>query len=372
MTQFRSASGTGPDWLAACDACIADLGDLSMTANLGFVYVSDALAHAMDLIAERLRTATGIDHWIGTGGCAVCASGQGVFDQGAIVILAAALPPHGFRVFDGYFEQGDDKRHAMMGGSAGCVGIVHGDARQAKIPSIIEQLSREADTFLVGGLTSASGNGAMQLAGRPTEGGLSGVLMSSDVPVVTGLTQGCTPIGPMREITGMDGPWIETLDGRPALDALKEDVGPILAKNPDRMAGFIFAARPQGEDVRSGYLVRELGDNDPIRKLILVDDDLSRGDHLCFVKRNPEAARVDLKRMIGDLRVRAAGRSVLGALYHSCLARGQYMFGTESTELLMIEEELGRVPLAGLFTNGEIFENRLYGYAGVLTLFLEA
>ncbi len=371
MTEFRSASGSGPDWLAACDACIAELGDLSMGANLGFVYASDTLAHAMDLIAERLRAATGIDQWIGTGGSGVCTSGQGVFDQGAIVVLATTLPPDGFRVFDGYFEQGDDRHHGVAGGSSARIGIVHGDARQVKIPLMIEQLSRETDTFLVGGLTSAIGNGAMQLAGKPTEGGLSGVLISDDVPIVTGLTQGCTPIGPMREITGINGPWIETLDGRPALETLKEDVGPILAKNLDRMAGFILAARPQGEVDRGGYLVRELGDHDPIRQLIMVDDDFSRGDRLGFVKRNPEAARTDLKRLIADLRTRADGRSIQGALYHSCLARGRHMFGTDSTELLMIEEGLGRVPLAGLFTNGEIFENQLYGYAGVLTLFLD-
>ena len=34
------------------------------------------------------------------------------------------------------------------------------------------------------------------------------------------------------------------------------------------------------------------------------------------------------------------------------------------------EAALGPVPLAGFFTNGEIFRNRLYSYTGVLTLFL--
>jgi small ligand-binding sensory domain FIST len=36
----------------------------------------------------------------------------------------------------------------------------------------------------------------------------------------------------------------------------------------------------------------------------------------------------------------------------------------------MIHETLGEFPLVGFFANGEIFNQRLYGYTGVLTLFL--
>jgi hypothetical protein len=36
----------------------------------------------------------------------------------------------------------------------------------------------------------------------------------------------------------------------------------------------------------------------------------------------------------------------------------------------MSEHALGPVPLAGFFTNGEIFRDRLYSCSGVLTLFL--
>lgn len=368
MTEFQAASGTGSDWLTACNACIADFSEPLANANLGFVYASDPLAHAMDLIADRLREATGIDLWVGTGGSGVCTNGRAVFESGAIVALATTLPPGGFQVFDGCFELDDDRRHLMANGLTTRFAIVHGDPRQIKTPAMIEQLSQEADAFLVGGLTSAVGNGAMQLAGKPTEGGLSGVLMSNKVPMITGLTQGCTPIGPMREITAIDGPWIKTLDGEPALAMLKSDVGPVLAKNPERMAGFILAARSHGEP--SGYLVRGLAESDPIRQWIMVNDDFRPGDHLCFVKRDPEAAKADLKRLTADLRKRAGDKAIMGALYHSCMARGQHMFGSDSSELSMIEEELGAVPLAGLFTNGEIFNNQLYGYSGVLTLFL--
>jgi small ligand-binding sensory domain FIST len=59
-----------------------------------------------------------------------------------------------------------------------------------------------------------------------------------------------------------------------------------------------------------------------------------------------------------------------GGLYYSCLGRGDSLFGDDSAEVGMIRTALGEFPLIGFFANGEIFNQRLYGYTGVLTLFL--
>ena len=77
---------------------------------------------------------------------------------------------------------------------------------------------------------------------------------------------------------------------------------------------------------------------------------------------------VDLKRMLDDVTARAPA-TVRAALYYSCIARGPNLFGDGSVELGTIKDALGDVPLAGFFANGEICNNRLYGYTGVLTLF---
>ncbi len=367
MTSFRAAVASGDDWLSTCNDCLSALGKLPPATNLGIVYVSGSLAHALDLIAGRLKEATGVDAWVGTGGVGVCGNEGGGFREGAISLLTAALPPNGFHLFDGLEDlsaNASDPDHPAS------LAIVHGDPRQTRTPSMIENLAETADAFLVGGLTSASGNGAMQIAGRPTEGGLSGVVMSADIPVIPGLTQGCTPIGPVRRITGTDGPWITTLDDHSALDGLREDVGPVMARNLERLSGFILAARLESGLKQSDYLVRDLGGIDPLRGFVMVGDDLRRGDSLCFVKRDPEGARADLRRLTADLRNRAEGHSILGALYHSSTGRGRHLFGTEDAELAIVQEELGPMPLSGFLTNGEIFRDRLYGFSAVLTLFL--
>ena len=72
--------------------------------------------------------------------------------------------------------------------------------------------------------------------------------------------------------------------------------------------------------------------------------------------------------MLRELKARAPQPK--GGVYYTCVGRGPNLFGAESGELRIIQEELGDLPLTGFYCNGEISHNRLYGYTGVLTLFL--
>jgi len=87
------------------------------------------------------------------------------------------------------------------------------------------------------------------------------------------------------------------------------------------------------------------------------------------VRRDKSAAMDDLERMVADVTNRASGEPK-AALYYSCVARGPNLFGANSEEMKTIQAALGDdVPLVGFYANGEISNNRLYGYTGVLTLF---
>jgi small ligand-binding sensory domain FIST len=88
-----------------------------------------------------------------------------------------------------------------------------------------------------------------------------------------------------------------------------------------------------------------------------------------FCRRDGDSAREDMLRMLRDLRKRAR-TPIKGGVYFSCLGRGRNQFGENSEELKLIRDELGEFPLVGFFANGEISHNRLYGYTGVLALFL--
>jgi small ligand-binding sensory domain FIST len=159
------------------------------------------------------------------------------------------------------------------------------------------------------------------------------------------------------------------LDGQSALQVFQADVGETLARNPERVAGQIFAALPVRGSDTGDYLVRNLLGIDPDNGLVAIGSPVATGGQVRFCRRDARTARDDLRRM---LRAVKAGLSSppRGGLYFSCLGRGASLFGPGSAELGLVREELGDLPLAGFYANGEISFHRLYGYTGVLTLFL--
>jgi small ligand-binding sensory domain FIST len=155
---------------------------------------------------------------------------------------------------------------------------------------------------------------------------------------------------------------IATLDGRPALEVL-------LAAADEKLirSGRILAGLPVPGSDTGDYMVRNLVGIDPRAKLVAIGAAVEPGDEIVFCRRDPEAAREDLSRMLAAAKAAAPGAR--GALYFSCVARGEHMFGSRGAELGLLREGLGDVPLVGFFCNGEICHDRLYGYTGVLTLF---
>jgi small ligand-binding sensory domain FIST len=228
-------------------------------------------------------------------------------------------------------------------------------------------LAHDSEAYLVGGLSSAR-TAPWQVAGQVVEGGISGVLFDERVVIATGLSQGCAPIGPVRRVTRADRNTIIELDGRPALDCFKEDIGDLLARDLRRVAGLIFAGLPVPGSDCGDYLVRNLVSIDTKQGWIAIADEVGIGDSLLFCSRDRGIAARDFDRMLNDLKRRGAGRAQAG-VYFSCVGRGPGFF-SEPTEMAMIGAALGDIPIVGFFGNGEITYDRIYGHSGVLALFL--
>ena len=136
-----------------------------------------------------------------------------------------------------------------------------------------------------------------------------------------------------------------------------------------RAAGYIHAAfLVEGSDT-GDYMVRNLLGIDPVRGWLAIGNEVQAGDRVMFVRRDPKSAEEDLVATLKNLKNRLPGPP-RGGVYFSCVARGPNMFGDEGKELSLIREHLGDLPLVGFYGNGEISNNRLYGYTGVLALFL--
>lgn len=372
MDRFLLGHASAHDWQHAVGDCLHQIGAIPAGTSVGFVYATDAFAQDLTPLLHRLRQETGVAHWVGSIGLGVCATHHAYEDVPALAVLLACCDDSGFLVLPTVRSRDEalaastqrwlHEHHARFA-------VVHGDPGNARLPEIIDSVSESmAGGFLVGGLTS-SRHGNYQIADRVTEGGLSGVLFGNSVAVVTGLTQGCSPIGTAHEVTDSRGSIVARLDNRPALEVLKGDVGEVLARDLNRIAGYIFAGIPVAGSDTGDYLVRNLIGIDLKQNLIAVGDVVSPGQRLVFCRRDGQSAAEDMQRMLVDLKRRLPGPPK-GGLYYSCLGRGAHMFGSGTREVQMISAELGDFPFAGFYANGEISHNRLYGFTGVLTLFV--
>ena len=218
--------------------------------------------------------------------------------------------------------------------------------------------------------------------------------------MVSRVTQGCQPVGPVRTITQAERNLVLQLDGEGALDVLLRDLElgsasprSALPKLRQTLVGLSDRAdealsRPGqfGADTR----VRHLVGLDPPRRGVAVGDQVEVGMRLAFCTRGAEAARRDLVRICTEIREElepetlpqatalalqafeadpAPQRRIAGAVYVSCSGRGGPHFGAPSAELQVVRHALGDVPLVGFFAAGEVARHHLYGYTGVLTVF---
>ncbi len=368
MPSFRYGHSAHADWRAATDACLAQLG--AATGTLGFLYTSDHFAAELNLILERFKRATGIGHWVGTVGMGVLATGREYVDMPAVVAMVADFDPASFRVF-GSVRSSEDLAGMALRCESGesNFAVVHGDPTNADVAALVSGLAGKVESgFLVGGLTSSRKLNP-QIADGVTEGGVSGVVFGEEVAVATRLTQGCSPIGPKHRITECQRNIILSIDGKPALDVMRDDLGERFGKELNRLGGQIFVGLPiKGSDT-GDYLVRNLLGIDPQSKLVAIGDLIKPGQQVMFCRRDADSAAEDMNRMLESIKKGLFGKP-RGGIYYSCIARGPNLFGSKSEELGYIRDALGEFPLVGFFCNGEISHNRLYGYTGVLTLFV--
>ena len=346
--------------------------------TLGWCYLTDYYAPAAEAIMHKLHRAFPGVAWTGTVGIGVAASGIEYFDEPALVLMVAPLPRSAFRLFSGR-----QPLPARAGEFVPHTALVHAEGSTPDLQELLQELSeRTATGYLFGGLASSRDRTAHMADGVFT-GGLSGVAFGPEVDLVSRVTQGCQPVGPLRQVTRGDGNFVASLDGIPALDCALRDLG-LDADMPDEdlfvaLAHPLVGLRAAGEDTASRpgqfgaeTVVRHLIGVDRGNKVLAVAERMAPGMRLAFCARDATAARRDLMRIAGEIRgdfEGGPGRQMAGALYISCSGRGGPHFGAPHAELQIVRDALGDVPLAGFFAGGEIARNHLYGYTGVLTVF---
>ena len=367
---FSSAFATDGTWKELANSCIQQLTPISTKTNLAFLYVTDAVAGNLPDVLNYLREKTGIKHWTGSVGLGICTTEKSVYERPGIAIMIAEFPEDSFHVFDpivNALQNFDAVTADWIASKKPTTGIIHCDPRRVDLSQMIAAASAVSSSSFVGAASSAR-QLPLQIANKVVEGGLSGVLMNADVPTTIGITQGCSPIGPARQITKAIGNIILEIDGRPALDVFRSDIGELQSRDIHRAAKQIFVGFPLHANEEGEYIVRYIVDIDVERKSLLVSQTIATGNSILFCRRDTQSATADLTRMLKTLKLKSGGKP-RGGLYFNCIARGPSMFGPDFQEVELIRDILGEFPLVGFCGNGEISSNRVYYYTGVLMLF---
>lgn len=412
MKLFPSGHATHPQWPMAASLAVAQLRaqmalpDFAAQPRLGLLYITDHFAPEAQAILDHLRQELPfVTDWAGCTGVGIAASGAEYWDEPALALMLCDLPPEQYQVFSGLAP--------LPAQWPAQTALVHAEPQTPELAELIDELAqRTASGALMGGLVS-SRQQSVQFAlksgadfgdsGGVLEGGLSGVAFGPGASCLTRVTQGCLPVAGEHHITRADQHVILELDAEPALDVMLRELD-ISLDEPQRAIAVVRStlvglSRPGDAAVgRTGHLqqdvrVRHIVGLDPMRQGVAVAEHLQSGMRVAFCQRDVKAARADLVRICAEIRealepeslslesallqspqptktLPVGGQRMAGAVYVSCTGRGGGHFGGPSAEMQIIRHALGDVPLVGFYAAGEIAANQLYGYAGVLTVFV--
>jgi small ligand-binding sensory domain FIST len=190
---------------------------------------------------------------------------------------------------------------------------------------------------------------------------------------------------PLKVITKTRGSMVLEIEGAPALEVLSS-----VADNlEDQPLVFVALAPPLRDDPsnvdpslahhgerlaeRPEVLIRAVQGVDPVRRGLLVSDEVRPGMRLAFAVRDAKAAREDLQTAVRELLREANGAAPRFGIYINCAGRGSNLYGQKDVDLKILKARLGELPLAGMQSSFEVSEvggkPALQLYTGVLGVF---
>jgi small ligand-binding sensory domain FIST len=233
------------------------------------------------------------------------------------------------------------------------------------------------DVPVLGGASSGDGGNTVQFCGdQYREGSVSGVRFGGEFRSVVGITQGCRPLGEPLRVTRAHENLILEVDGRPALEVLRERAPEGLLDQLEWALNFVFVGllpdSDSGELRQGEYLIRNIVEADPDTGVLAVAAHVEEGQHVVFAHRDARGAEEDLRKMLQRVSPENTGLDYRFGLYFNCLARGRSLYQREGIDAALLREALPDVPTLGFFCNAEIGPlngvNQLFTYTGVLLL----
>jgi small ligand-binding sensory domain FIST len=253
-------------------------------------------------------------------------------------------------------------------------------------PHVLEPLSELRRTRVLGAGTVGSAPVlTIGKDGTLSPGPAGGIILRGLTAPLVRASAACRLLMPLKVISKTRGSMVLEIEGAPALDVLSS-----VADNlEDQPLVFVALAPPPREggptidpalqrpserpNERPEVLIRAVQGVDPVRRGLLVSDEVKPGMRMAFAVRDAKAAREDLQTAVRDLLREANGAAPRFGIYLNCAGRGSSLYGQRDVDLKILKARLGELPLAGMQSSFEVSEvggkPSLQLYTGVLGLF---
>ena len=206
------------------------------------------------------------------------------------------------------------------------------------------------------------------------ESGAVAVRLHGGVQVHSIVSQGCRPIGGTMVVTKAERNIIEQLGGRPALQQLQQIFQQLPVHEQELVQHGLHLGRTVSEykdPLEAGdFLIRNVVGVDHETGAVAVADYIRVGQTVQFHIRDERSAHDDLQL---QLQRRGVLSQPQAALLFTCNGRGSRLFSQPHHDAETICGQLGQIPLAGFFAQGEIGpvqqQNFLHGFTASIALF---
>lgn len=358
----------------------------SAPINVAFLFISIQHADQADALAQALRKALDPATFVGCTGEGVIATGQELETGPAASLWAAHLPGVVAQPLRLSFSSVHDQfslRHwpeIDADGDTPSSMLLFADPFSTPMQDVLAVLEeRYPGTRALGGLAGGGqdlGENRLFLDGEVYTDGLVGVSLSGHLAVHSVISQGCRPIGERFIVTKSEHNVIHELGGRPALQCLQMVFGQLSSEERSQAQRALHIGIAMDEQrshfTRGDFLIRNLLGADQQTEAIVIGDVVQEGQTVQFQVRDAQSADEDLRVLLAASHPGALPR---GALLFSCCGRGKGLFGIPNHDAALLGEQLGAIPVAGFFAQGEVGpvggRNFLHGYTASIAIFSE-
>ncbi len=386
---YAASYSKNPDLSAAlhtvCEEIAADLQGVS--PDISFLFVSHAHADRFESLAGLVREESGTRVLLGCTGETIVGGSEEIESGPAISLWAAVLPDARIEPFHVQFSQTAD--------GIVCSGFptvlteektdvravfVMGEPFSAVPNSMIDRFADELPGVpIIGGMASGGagpGTNCLFLNSESIPYGAVGAVIRGGPRIRSVVSQGCRPIGTHYVLTKAEQNILYELGGVPPMQRLHELL-PTLTERDQKLiqSGLhlgVVMNEYQDTFARGDFLISNVIGAGADDGSIVIARQVRVGQTVQFHVRDAEAADEDLVQLLKQDQS-ANPNLPQAALLFSCNGRGTRLFPEPNHDARTIQENVGPIPLAGLFAQGEFGpigrKNFIHGFTASVALF---